>query len=119
MSDHATYKKVKLNGEDHILKFGFNAISDLEEYYQRGIHSIITEEVIGFNTVRNILWAGMLWKNPQLKVHHVGQMLEKEIEENEQFDFNEMMKTSIDALYNSKAFKLLSKNVKGDEESKN
>lgn len=113
----ATFKKIRLNGEDQILKYGFNAISELEEYYNKGIHAIVNEETIGFNTVRSILWAGMLWKNPSLKVHHVGSMLEKEMEENDELDFNELMEKAIDALYNSKAFKLISKNT-GDN-SKN
>lgn len=118
MADNATFKKIKLNGEDHILKYGFNAISELEEYYDKGIHSIVTEEVIGFNTVRSIIWAGMLWKNPNLKVHHIGQMLEQEMEENEEFDLQDWMKTAIEALYNSKAFKMLTKRADG-ENSKN
>jgi hypothetical protein len=117
MSD-VSYKKVVLNGEDHILKFSFNAISELEEYYDKGIFSIVTEESVGFNTVRSIVWAGMLWKNPNLKVHHVGSMLEKEMEENENFDLSKWMEISTEALYKSKAFKLLSNRAKGDD-SKN
>jgi hypothetical protein len=103
----ATYKKVRLNGEDHILKYGFNAISELEQYYGKGVHSIVTEETIGFNTVRSFLWAGMLWKNPSLKVHHVGQMIEDELESNDEVDFNDLMKIATEALFKSKAFKLL------------
>lgn len=115
MSDAATFKKVRLNGEDHILKFGFNAISELEQYYDKGIFQVITEETLGFNTIRSIIWAGMLWKAPQIKVHHVGEMLEQEMEANEEFDLEALMKTTIEALYESKAFKLLSKRAKADE----
>ncbi|TCN25481.1 hypothetical protein [Mesobacillus foraminis] len=115
MSDMATYKKVKINGEDHILKYGFNAISDLEAYYDKGIWTIINEERMGFNLIRTILWAGMLWNNPQLKVHHVGQLLEKEMEENEEFDFTTVQQTTLEALIESKAMKLLSKKAKGDD----
>ncbi|MDF2902367.1 MAG: hypothetical protein K0S25_5 [Bacillus sp. (in: firmicutes)] len=120
----ATFKKVKINGEDHILKFDFNAISELEEYFDKGIHAIVSEETAGFNTIRTIFWAGMLWKNPNLKVHHVGRMLEQDIEENDEFDFDVMMETAIKALFDSKAFKLLSKRVeqkpaKKDKKEKN
>jgi hypothetical protein len=117
MSD-ATYRKIKLNGEDQILKFGFNAISDLEAHYDRGIWSIINEERIGFDLVRTVLWAGMLWRNPQLKVHHVGQLIEKEMEENEEFDFESLQTTTLEALIESRAFKILRKRAKG-EDSKN
>jgi hypothetical protein len=115
----ATYKKITLTGEDYVLKFDFNAISELEQHYQKGIHAIVSEETIGFNTVRNIFWAGMLWKNPNLKPYHVGRMLEQDLEENNSFDFEELMQTAIESLYNSKAFKLLSNNKKSDKNGKN
>lgn len=115
----ATYKKITLNGDVHVLKYDFNAISELEEYYNKGIHAVVSEETIGFNTVRNIFWAGMLWKNPTLKPHHIGKMLEDDLNQNEEFDFDELMKTAIDALYSSKAFKLLSKKQEGKVNEKN
>jgi hypothetical protein len=115
----ATYKKIKLNGEDHVLKFDFNAISELEEYYDKGIHAIVSEETAGFNTIRNIFWAGMLWKNPNLKTYHVGRMIEEEIEQNDEFDFDKSMETAIEALFSSKAFKLLTKQKTTTTKEKN
>jgi hypothetical protein len=112
----ATYKKITLNGEIEVLKYDFNAISELEMYYDKGIHGIVNEEVMGFNTVRNFLWAGMLWKNPNIKTYHVGKMLEREVEENDDFDFEQTLETAVEALYSSKAFKLLSKNTKTSEQ---
>jgi hypothetical protein len=109
-----TYKKITLDGEIHVLRYDFNAISELEEHYGKGIHAVVSDETIGFNTVRNIFWAGLLWKNPTLKPHHVGKMLEDELEKNEDFYFDDLMTTAIDALYSSKAFKMLAKNKKGD-----
>lgn len=113
----ATFKKIKLNGEEYVLKYDFNALAELEEYYNKGIHAVVSEETIGFNTVRNIFWAGMLWKNPTLKPHHVGKLLEDESECNENMDLNNLMETAIEALYNSKAFRLLS--GKSDKNTKN
>ncbi|MED3691306.1 hypothetical protein P4534_21300 [Peribacillus butanolivorans] len=118
----ATFKKIKINGEEHILKFTFNAISDLEEHYQKGIFSVVQGSAIGFNTVRNFYWAGMLWKNPSLTPHHVGAMLEKEMEENEDYDVEEQMKIAVEALTTSKAFKLMAKRAEAKqarEDSKN
>ena len=120
MSNNATYRKITLNGEDHVLKYDFNAISELECLYDKGIFRVVTEETMGFNTIRSILWAGMLWRNPQLKVHHVGNMLEQEMDENEDFDFTELMKFTTEVLYTSKAFKLLAKRAEKEEkEGKN
>jgi len=117
MANDSTFRKVRLNGEDHVLKFDFNAISELERFYDKGIFFIVNDETMGFNSVRAILWAGMLWKNPNLKVHHVGSMLEQEMEENEDFDLTEMMKFTAEALYTSKAFQLLAKRAKKQEET--
>ncbi|MDP1419230.1 tail assembly chaperone [Peribacillus simplex] len=118
----ATFSKIKINGEEYILKFTFNAISDLEEHYQKGIFSVVQGATIGFNTVRNFYWAGMLWKNPNLQPHHVGAMLEQEMEENEDFDIQEHMEEAVKALTNSKAFKLMMKRAEAKqarEDSKN
>jgi hypothetical protein len=114
----ATYKKITLNGELHILKFDFNAIAELEEYYGKGIHAVIGEEQMGFNTVRNILWAGMLWKSPNLKPSHVGQWLNEELEGNEDLSMEELFKISLEALFNSKVMKLMNKSTEAKPEKK-
>jgi hypothetical protein len=113
-----TFKKIVLNGESHILKFDFNAIAELEEYYNKGVHAIVSEETIGFNTIRNIFWAGMLWKNPNLKPHHVGKMLEEDLEVNEDIEFDKLVELALQALFSSKAFKLLSKTPEQKVEKK-
>lgn len=110
---NVTFKKITLNGEDHILKMDYNAVSELEMYYGKNIFSIVDEEKAGFNTARSIIWAGMLWKNPTLKVHHVGKMLEEAME-NGEHDLNGLMKISIEALFKSKIFSSMKK--KSDEE---
>ena len=117
----ATYRKVKLDGEEHVLKMDFNAISEIEKYFNKGIFNVIEEEAIGFNTTRVFIWAGILWKNPKLKLHHVGSLIEKDMEEDEDFDLQELMKLSLEVLTESKAFKLLAKQAekKADKESKN
>ena len=115
----ATYRKVKLDGEEHVLKMDFNAISEIENYFDKGIFSVVEEETIGFNTTRIFIWASMLWKNPKIKPHHVGSMIEKELEENEEFDLQELMKLSTMVLTESKAFKILVKRAqKATEEEK-
>lgn len=112
----ATYRSVKMNGEEHVLKMDFNAISEIEQYFNKGIFNVIEEEAIGFNTTRVFIWAGMLWKNPKLKLHHVGTFIENEMEENDDFDLQELMKLSLEVLTESKAFKLMAKRAGKDKE---
>lgn len=115
-----TYRKVKLAGEEYVLKLGFNAISKIEEYYNKGIFNVVSEETLGFNSTRVFLWAGMLWQNPRLKPDHVGDMIEKDMEENDEFDLGELMELSTQILTESRAFKILAKqSEKEDKESKN
>lgn len=117
----ATYRKVKLDGEEHVLKMDFNAIAEIENYFNKGIFNVVEEESIGFNTTRVFIWAGMLWKNPKLRLHHVGTMIEKDMENDEEFDLQGMMKLSLEVLTESKAFKLLAKRAEkaAEKESKN
>ena len=115
-----TYRKVKLAGEEYVLKIGFNAISKIEEYFNKGIFGVVSEETLGFNSTRVFLWAGMLWQNPKLKPDHVGDMIEKDMEENEDFDLGELMKLSTQILTESKAFQILAKrSEKEAKETKN
>jgi hypothetical protein len=77
-----TYKEVTLNGKEHLLKFDYNAVCDLEEIYNKGIAGILKEEQIGFRLVKTFYWAGLKWKNPGLTLDRVGNMLGKEIQDN-------------------------------------
>lgn len=103
-----SFKEVTLNGNEHILKFDYNAVSDLEEIYNKGIAGILKEEQIGFRLVRTFYWAGLKWKIPGLTLERVGTMLGKEIQENGK-DVMSLMEPVMSAL---KASRLLGSNKK-------
>lgn len=119
MEQDFTYNKIKLNGEEHILKMNFNAIRNLEKEYDRGIFGIIREEQMGLNLIAAILWSGLLWKNPNLEVKHVADLIDQDIESNDDFDFEKLSKFAMKLLTESKIFKLLSNGNKKDKETKN
>lgn len=95
------FVEVELNGEKKILKFGFNSGADLEEKLGKGIMAIMSEEQIGFRLCRTLYWAGLKWKDQTLTVEKVGDMLEKEIDENGK-DLMTLMEPVMKALQKSK-----------------
>jgi hypothetical protein len=101
MSNLIGYKKVELDGKELLIKFDYNAACDLEEMFGKGIAGILKEEQIGFKLVRAFYWAGLKWKNPGLTIERVGNMLGKEIQENDK-NVMELMGPVMEALKKSK-----------------
>lgn len=74
--------KVYLNigGSDREIKFGFNAISDLEMHLGKKIHDVLFRGNWGFSELRGLLWAGI--KNgSKLTPEQTGALIEKYIED--------------------------------------
>jgi hypothetical protein len=46
------YVEVELDGKMKLVKFDFNAVSEVEEYFGKGIMAIFKEDQVGFNTIR-------------------------------------------------------------------
>jgi O-phosphoseryl-tRNA(Cys) synthetase len=101
MGNLKTYKKVELNGKEYLLKFDYNSQCDLEEIFGKGIAAILNEEQIGFRLVRAFYWAGLKWKEKGITLDRVGNMLGKEIQENDK-NIMELMEPVMDALKKSK-----------------
>lgn len=99
----ATYQKVDLGGKEYLLKFGFNAVADIEEYFGKGVSHVFNKEQMGFRTIRALYWAGMKWKY-RITVEQVGELLEKELEETEK-SLEDIMKPVIEAVTKAKIFK--------------
>lgn len=104
------FKEVTLNGEVVLLKFDFNAVCDLEDYYNKGIAGILNEEQIGLKLVRAFYWAGLKWKHKTLTIEVMGRMLNKHIQETGD-NVMDLMEPAMDAL---KASRLLGTNKKGE-----
>lgn len=90
------YVEVEFNGEVKLMKFDFNAIADLEEYFGKGIAAIMDEERIGFSTIRALYWAGLKWKERGLTIERAGAMIQKKMQEGT--DFKELMEPIVKGL---------------------
>lgn len=75
------YVNVELGGKGRQLRFDFNAVSDLEDYFGKGIGAILSEEQVGFQVIRAMYWAGLKWNNRGLTLPKVGDWLQEKMEE--------------------------------------
>jgi|SRR5690554_3622634 len=80
------FVNVDLGGRERQLRFDFNAVADLEEHFGKGIASVMSEEQVGFRTIRAMYWAGLKWRNPRLTVEKVGEWLQEELENGASFE---------------------------------
>lgn len=74
------YVNVEIGGKGRQLRFDFNAVSDLEDYFGKGIGAILSEEQVGFKVLRGMYWAGLKWNNRGLTLPKVGDWLQKKLE---------------------------------------
>lgn len=88
--------EVDFNGKVKLLRFDFNAIADLEEYFGKGIAAIMDEERIGFSTIRALYWAGLKWKDRGLTIDRTGAMIQNKMQDGT--DFKELMEPIIKGL---------------------
>lgn len=73
--------EVEIGGKVRLLRFDFNAIADIEEYFNKGIVAIMDEERMGLSTIRALYWGGLKWKMKGLTISQTGSMIQKELEE--------------------------------------
>ena len=74
------YVEVELGGAVRKLRYDFNAIVDLENYFNKGIGAILNEEQAGFRVIRAMYWAGVRAFNKKVTIEQVGNWLQEEIE---------------------------------------
>ncbi|ANC77175.1 hypothetical protein ABE65_010325 [Fictibacillus phosphorivorans] len=88
------YVQVELDGKTKLLRFDYNSVSDLEAFYGKGISAILTEEQMGFNTLRIFYTFGLKWKEHGITPQRVGNMLGEAIENGESMEslFKPIMK---------------------------
>lgn len=75
MVKNRVFVKVEMNDEEYLLKYDFNSVADIEEYFRKGIGQILSEEMMGFNTIRVFYWVGLRWKIKGLTIQKTGQIL--------------------------------------------
>ena len=62
------------------LRFDFNAIADLEQKAGVGIGALLSEEKVGFNTLRLLLWSGLKWEDRKLTSEQAGDLMQDFVE---------------------------------------
>lgn len=80
------YVSVELGGVERKLRYDFNAIVELEEYFGKGIGAILNEEQVGFRVMRAMYWAGLKTYNRKLTIEQVGKWLQEEVESGKGLD---------------------------------
>lgn len=62
------------------LRFDFNALADAEEALGKGLAVVLSGDMVGFRTLRALLWAGLKWEDRGLTIERMGQLIQKFIE---------------------------------------
>jgi hypothetical protein len=91
-----SYVEVELNGKNKLIKFDFNAVADVEEYFNKGIGRIFHEDQVGLNTIRIFYWAGLKWKDKGVTPQVVGNWLGEKLQEGASIE--ELMQPILKAL---------------------
>lgn len=68
---------IRLNGETHELKYDMNSMCEVEERYGdiETAFKKLQENNKSFNTLRFLLWAGLLHEDEKLTQYQVGKMI--------------------------------------------
>lgn len=64
------------NDNTYTLKYGYNAVCELEEASGKPIQALFNENSFGLSTIRLVIWAGLKWKNNGITKQQVGFILE-------------------------------------------
>ncbi len=72
-----------LGNADRMIKFNYNAICDLEDFFKRPAHKIFDSEdgTVGMSTIRGCLYIGLQKHHKGVTVEEVGDWLQETIEE--------------------------------------
>ena len=62
------------------LRFDVNALADIEQKCGTGISSFLSEEKLGFNAIRLLLWGGLKWEDRRMSVDLAGLLVQQAIE---------------------------------------
>lgn len=109
------YVEIVVDDKVKFMRYDFNAMADLEEYFGLGITEIVSEKRIGFSTIRALYWTGLKWKDKGLTLERTGKMVQSLIKEGQ--SFQDLMVPVKDALDRSGIFKKKDKDAEGEEDN--
>lgn len=78
------YAQIEVRGVPKVIRFDLNAVADLEEYFQMGFGQILSEQKVGFSTLRALYWAGLKWTMKGLTISQAGVIVQEKIEAGEE-----------------------------------
>ena len=74
-------QEFEVGGKSKRLKYDFNAIADIEELSGMGMAKMFSEEMIGFNTIRLLIWAGLKHEDRGITTQRAGMIIKDMMEE--------------------------------------
>ena len=77
---------LEVSGKTKRIKYDFNSIADIEEKAGAGIAKLFAEDMIGFHTIRLLLWAGLRHEDPGITVQRAGQLIKDMQEEGQSLE---------------------------------
>ena len=77
---------LEVGGETKRLRFDFNALADIEEKAGVGAAVLFSEQRMGFNAIRLLVWGGLRHQDPGLTTQRAGMIVKDYIEEGGTFE---------------------------------
>ena len=94
--------EIEIGGETRKLKYDYNAVADIEGKIGTSLAVAFSDDKIGFNTLRHLLWGGLKWKNRTITPEAAGMMIGEYLEAGG--EVTDLMSKLMEALSKCKAF---------------
>lgn len=93
---------IEIDGKRRRLVYNYNAVADAEKETGMGFGAMMSEDRIGFDTIRTLLWAGMKSYEHGLTLQRAGMLIDKYLEDGGKIE--DMMVVIFKAVQESKMF---------------
>lgn len=95
---------VDICGKHYTIKYTYNALSEMEVNARSGIANLFSDKgKVGLNTVRLLIWAGLMHNMPNWTMNDAGDLIEQYLTEGGNLE--KLMDPFKDALKESQMFK--------------
>jgi hypothetical protein len=95
-------QEFELDGKMKRLKYDFNALADAEEVSGMGLFNMLSQDKIGFNTIRLLMWAGLKHEDRGITTERAGMIIKAMMGEGH--DLDSIMNLILSALNKSGLF---------------
>lgn len=101
-----------VKGKEYTLRYTFNSICEIEEMAGVGLPKLVSDEKVGLNAVRLVVWGGLKWCNPGITKGAVGDLLKNYIEE--KGDYQELFRQAVHLMNESMGGKPVDETTEGE-----